>query len=145
MKKLLLLLLVFSLPIVLFGCSPSISLDIEPDPVVFTEDNRTEDIEISIAGSGFGEVSIDSIDATVIDEEGESIFTEEVEIGESAFIISGITVTEEFTLDLEEIFEDEIDNGFEDFYDKIEGQEYTLKIKVSGSETTSAETDILFE
>lgn len=146
MKKLLLILLAFSLPLVLYGCSPSLSLDVDPDPIVFTYEDRTEDVEITITTSGFGRVSVDSIDAAVIDDEDEIVYTEEIEVDESSFIVSGISVSEEFTLDLEEILGDEFDEEIDEVYgDKIKGEEYTLKIQLAGSVTTRVETDILFE
>lgn len=147
MKKLLLILLAFSLPLVLYGCSPSLSLDVDPDPIVFTYEDRTEDVEITITTSGFGRVSVDSIDAAVIDDEDEIVYTEEIEVDESSFIVSGISVSEEFTLDLEEILGDEFDEEIDEgtYQDEIKNSEYTLKIQLAGSVTTRVETDILFE
>jgi len=147
MKKLLLILLAFSLPLVLYGCSPSLSLDVDPDPIVFTYEDRTEDVEITITTSGFGRVSVDSIDAAVIDDEDETVYTEEIEVDESSFIVSGISVSEEFTLDLEEILGDEFDEEIDEgtYQDEIKNSEYTLKIQLAGSVTTRVETDILFE
>lgn len=112
-----LLLIVF----LLAGCSfqGSLLLNIKPNPVEFTYEKQSVDTTFKITTEGFGEITIDEISLLVLNNE-----------------------KEKFTFDLNDFYDGEITESI--YNEELKGNEFTLKIKITGSETTTKEVPIVF-
>ena len=137
---------------VLAGCSANISLSIDPNPITFNQDKLTEEVSVTVRTSGIGSVDIDGMDVVILDNEGEEVYTDTVEINESSFVVPGVEVEESFEIDIcEELIDgsgyDEIDEEIcqQLYEDQLQGDEYKLKILVQGSINPTTEADIIFE
>ena len=137
--------------LILTGCSASIALNIEPEPIEFTEDDTTETITISLRTSGVGNVRVDELVLLIFDEDENEIFQDELEVGEESFIVPGVSFEEDYELDVcdiieykenEEVSEEECQKIYND---ELAGYEYELKILLQGSITSTVRANIIFK
>ncbi len=144
MKRISVLLFLLMVSVVLVGCMEvGVDLEIEPDPMNFSEDSYELDGTIRMKTTGFGDLEIYEIIILVEDVDKEEIvYTDSDVVEEELFVFSGITHEESFTLHLEEIFED-----FDDDYyvDELKGAEYELTVQLEGSVDSSKTVTINFE
>lgn len=136
-----LLLIIF----LLAGCSMqgSLLLNITPNPIEFTYDKQSVDTTFKITTEGFGKITIDEISLLVVDESEKEILNKVIEVNETIdFSLPGVSHKEEFTFDLKDFYDGEINESV--YNDELKGKEFSLKIKITGSETTTKEVPIVF-
>lgn len=153
-KKIILLTLgLFTIIFIFTACSANIALNIEPDPIVFTEDDTTETITISLRTSGVGNVRVDELILLVYDEDEQEVYEGKIEVYEEFPVVPGISLKREYVLDVCDIIEN-IENTDEEideekcqeiYKEQLAGSEYELKILLQGSITSTAVADIIFE
>ncbi|TDQ01739.1 hypothetical protein C7957_103146 [Halanaerobium saccharolyticum] len=153
-KKLSLSILIFLASLlILSGCSNAgISLNLEPNPVRFSSDQTKKEITLEVKTEGIGNIDLNKMIIEIIDQNGEIIFTDKKDINiTDQFIIGGLSETENYTLDLEKIF-DPTKYGYTSnvdflvFYNEVlKGRSHSLNITVTGSNTTSLKTEVIYE
>jgi len=132
--------------ILISGCSlqGSLLLNVEPNPIEFTHDEPSVDTTFEITTEGFGEITIDEINILVVDGEKE-IFNDVIEVNETIdFSVPGVSHKENFTFDLNDFYDGDGKIEEDVYNDKLKEKEYTLKIKITGNETTTKEVPIEF-
>jgi hypothetical protein len=145
-KKLLLFILTsLAVLLILSGCSNAgILLELDPNPVEFTENQTSRELELTVTTEGFGSLSLNNLIIEVIDENDEIIFDDKKEIDITFPVIGEHSKTENYTLDLEKIFTPEefdeynSDETFAEFYRRVlQDESHTLRLTVTGSNDSS--------
>ncbi|MGM0419933.1 MAG: hypothetical protein ACQEQG_02960 [Bacillota bacterium] len=140
--------------VILSACGAGISMNIEPNPIEFTEEDvgRDKEITVSMRTTGIGSISVDYLDMSVLDEEGNAIINKKVTVDESSFVVGGLGFEESFNINLCDIIIKEIPEADEDnceqYYSNLVNSietNYSLRLVVQGSITSTAEADIIFE
>jgi|GEM_PF-2322803 len=139
--------------LILTGCSASIALNIEPEPIEFTEDDTTETITISLRTSGVGNVRVDELILLVYDEDEQEVYESKIDVYEEFPVVPGVSFEEDYVLDVCDIIEnientdEEIsEENCQEIYEKqLAGSEYELKILLQGSITSTATANIIFK
>lgn len=146
-------LLVAVVSVLLSGCfgflKPSLTITVDPDPIVFTFDNLTEekDIEIQFTTKGIGLMKLEQILVELFkpeeDNDDEPVLTEEVAIDITIPVIPGFTENHNDTLNLPE----ELQYSTEELYEQnLKGKTYTLRLTISGSmDDIIKEVEVKFE
>ncbi len=154
LKKISLLSFILVLVLILTGCSmsPSLTLDLSPDKLSFTESEPEEELTIKISVSGFGEITVDHISTIITTEEDENPFEDfnkTIEINETFMAVDGVNREDTQTINIKDIFENNVDSdeygdNFSDFYEEfLEGEELTLNVLLEGPEVNETGSVIL--
>ena len=136
--------------LILSGCSNAgISLELDPNPVEFSQNETSRDLDLTVTTEGFGSLSLNNLIIEVIDENDEIIFDEEKEVNITLPVIGEHSKTVEYTLDLKKIFTPEeydeynSDETFEEFYLRLlQDESHTLRLTVTGSNDSSLTAQI---
>jgi len=132
--------------------SPSLTLDLSPDKLSFTESEPEEELTIKISVSGFGEITVDHISTIITTEEDENPFEDfnkTIEINETFMAVDGVNREDTQTINIKDIFENNVDSdeygdNFSDFYEEfLEGEELTLNVLLEGPEVNETGSVIL--
>lgn len=158
-KKLSLFVLIsLAVLLILSGCSSAgILLELDPNPIEFTEEqireNQTsKDLELTVTTEGFGSLSLNNLIIEVIDENDEVIYDHEKEIDITLPVIGEHSETENYTLDLKKIFTPEefdeynSDETFAEFYVRVlQNKSHRLRLTVTGSNDSSLTAQINYK
>ena len=143
MKRSTKLAVVTLLALTLAGClQASLSIKITPNPITFEFGEVSKEVTFSFTTSGFGQLKLDKLVLELLDEEGESVWNDEIELDASAFVVPGITHTEKHAVELPE----ELRTATQEEYDaELKGKTYTLSVAVTGGKSATAKVDVVFE
>lgn len=139
--------------IILSACGAGVSMTIEPNPIVFTEEDvgENKEITVSMRTTGMGSIEVSHLDILVLDEDSDEVYKDTVEVEESSFVVGGLGFEENFNFNLCDIAEEETGRELTEeecavyYAAELAGKEYTLELILQGSFTSTAEADIIFE
>ena len=152
-KKLMFFILIsLSFLLILSGCSSAgILLELNPNPIEFSENQTSRKLELTVTTEGFGSLSLNNLIIEVIDQKDKVIFDDTKEIDIIFPVIGEHSKTENYTLDLKKIFTPEefdeynSDDTFEEFYLRVlQNNSHTLRLTVTGSNDSSLTAKIKY-
>ena len=103
----------------------SLSIKITPNLITFEFGEVSKEVTFKFTTSGFGQLKLDKLVLELLDEEGESVWNDEIELDASAFVVPGITHKEKHAVELP----DELRTAAQEKYDaELKGKTYTLSV-----------------